>query len=182
MARKIVFEGGQVHRGGGATEIPNPLYSNRVQPQHIDEHEKMSGHSKWSSIKRKKAITDAKRGVKFTKLIREITVAARTGGGDPNGNARLRIAIDAARAENMPADNMERAIKKGTGELEGEVSSCRDIHDQFHVGPINRSILGWFDGTNVELIVDIPAGGDFGGTLVQDATGERLLHNDPLLG
>ncbi len=79
----------------------------------------MSGHSKWSSIKRKKAITDAKRGVKFTKLIREITVAARTGGGDPDGNARLRIAIDAARAQNMPADNMERAIKKGTGELEG---------------------------------------------------------------
>jgi len=79
----------------------------------------MSGHSKWSQIKRKKAVTDAKRGAKFTKLIREITVAARQGGGDPDGNARLRTAIDAARAENMPADNIERGIKKGTGELEG---------------------------------------------------------------
>jgi YebC/PmpR family DNA-binding regulatory protein len=79
----------------------------------------MSGHSKWSTIKRKKAITDAKRGAHFTKLIREITVAARTGGGDPDMNARLRLAIDAAKAGNMPADNVERAIKKGTGELEG---------------------------------------------------------------
>jgi YebC/PmpR family DNA-binding regulatory protein len=79
----------------------------------------MAGHSKWSQIKRKKAVNDAKRGVKFTKLIREITVAARQGGGDPDGNARLRTAIDAARAENMPQENIERAIKKGTGELEG---------------------------------------------------------------
>jgi YebC/PmpR family DNA-binding regulatory protein len=79
----------------------------------------MSGHSKWSQIKRKKAITDAKRGAHFTKLIREITVAARTGGGDPEMNARLRLAIDSAKAGNMPADNIERAIKKGTGELEG---------------------------------------------------------------
>ncbi|MGD8726215.1 MAG: YebC/PmpR family DNA-binding transcriptional regulator [Gemmatimonadales bacterium] len=79
----------------------------------------MAGHSKWKQIKRKKAVTDAKRGAKFTKLIKEITVAARDGGGDPAGNARLRTAIDAAKAENMPADNIERAIKKGTGELEG---------------------------------------------------------------
>ncbi len=79
----------------------------------------MAGHSKWKQIKRKKAVTDAKRGAKFTKLIKEITVAARDGGGDPAGNARLRAAIDSAKAENMPADNIERAIKKGTGELEG---------------------------------------------------------------
>jgi len=79
----------------------------------------MSGHSKWKSIKHKKAITDAKRGAKFTKLIKEITIAARQSGGDPAGNVRLRTAIDTAKAANMPADNIDRAVKKGTGELEG---------------------------------------------------------------
>jgi len=79
----------------------------------------MSGHSKWSSIKHKKAIVDAKRGKVFTKLIKEITVAARMGGGDPDANPRLRTAILAAKNENMPKDNLERAIQKGTGELEG---------------------------------------------------------------
>lgn len=79
----------------------------------------MSGHSKWAGIKHKKAKVDAQRGRVFTKLIREITVAARVGGGDPGGNPRLRTAIQAAKAVNMPADNIERAIKKGTGELEG---------------------------------------------------------------
>lgn len=81
----------------------------------------MAGHSKWKQIKRKKAITDAKRGASWTKVIREITVAAKAGGGDPGGNPRLRTAIDAAKAVNMPADNIDRAIKKGTGELEGAV-------------------------------------------------------------
>jgi YebC/PmpR family DNA-binding regulatory protein len=79
----------------------------------------MSGHSKWSTIKHKKSAQDAKRGKIFTKLIKEITVAARLGGGDQEGNPRLRAAILAAKAENMPKDNIERAIKKGTGELEG---------------------------------------------------------------
>ena len=79
----------------------------------------MSGHSKWSTIKRKKGAADAKRGKIFTKLIREIIVSARMGGGDINANPRLRTAVMAARAENMPKDNIERAIKKGTGELEG---------------------------------------------------------------
>ena len=80
----------------------------------------MSGHSKWSSIKHKKGAADAKRGKIFTKLIKEITVAARMGGsGDPDANPRLRTAIAAAKSENMPKDNIERAIKKGTGELEG---------------------------------------------------------------
>ncbi|HET7585821.1 MAG TPA: YebC/PmpR family DNA-binding transcriptional regulator [Gemmatimonadaceae bacterium] len=79
----------------------------------------MAGHSKWKQIKHYKAAADAKRGALFTKLIREITVAARSGGGDPAGNPRLRTAIDAARAASMPKDNIERAIKKGTGELEG---------------------------------------------------------------
>jgi len=81
----------------------------------------MAGHSKWKQIKRKKAVADQKRGAAFTKVIREITVAAKQGGGDPAGNPRLRTAIDAAKAENMPQDNIERAIKKGTGELEGVV-------------------------------------------------------------
>ena len=79
----------------------------------------MAGHSKWKQIKHYKAATDAKRGALFTKLIREITIAAKTGGGDPAGNARLRVAIEAAKAKSMPKDNIERAIKKGTGELEG---------------------------------------------------------------
>lgn len=79
----------------------------------------MAGHSKWSNIKRKKEKEDAKRGKVFTKLSRQITVAAREGGGDPETNFRLRLAIDQARAANMPNDNIERAIKRGTGELEG---------------------------------------------------------------
>jgi len=79
----------------------------------------MSGHSKWSTIKRRKGEQDAKRGKLFTKVIKEITIAARTGGGDPDANPRLRRAVDLARSVNMPADNVSRAIKKGTGELEG---------------------------------------------------------------
>jgi YebC/PmpR family DNA-binding regulatory protein len=79
----------------------------------------MSGHSKWHSIKHKKGALDAKRGKLFTKLIREMTIAARIGGGDPDSNPRLRTAVDKAKASNMPADNIKRAIQKGTGELEG---------------------------------------------------------------
>jgi YebC/PmpR family DNA-binding regulatory protein len=79
----------------------------------------MAGHSKWKQIKHYKAAADAKRGAQFTKLIREITVAAKQGGGDPGGNPRLRTAIENARAASMPKENIERAIKKGTGELEG---------------------------------------------------------------
>ena len=79
----------------------------------------MSGHSKWASIKHKKGAADAKRGKIFTKLIREITVAAREGGGNPEANPRLRFAIQQAKDANMPADNIERGVKKGTGELEG---------------------------------------------------------------
>ena len=79
----------------------------------------MSGHNKWSSIKHKKGAADAKRGKIFSRLIKEITVGARMGGGDVDGNARLRTAVAAAKAANMPKDNIDRAIKKGTGELEG---------------------------------------------------------------
>jgi YebC/PmpR family DNA-binding regulatory protein len=79
----------------------------------------MSGHSKWATIKRKKGATDAARGRLFTRLIKEITIAARDGGGNPDGNPRLRLAINTAKASNMPADNIKRAIQKGTGELPG---------------------------------------------------------------
>jgi YebC/PmpR family DNA-binding regulatory protein len=80
----------------------------------------MSGHSKWATIKHKKAATDAKRGRAFTKVIREITIAARVGGGDPDSNPRLRSAILAGKNENMPSENIERAILRGTGQIEGE--------------------------------------------------------------
>jgi YebC/PmpR family DNA-binding regulatory protein len=79
----------------------------------------MAGHSKWANIKHKKAAQDAKRGKIFTRLIKEITVAARLGGGDPNSNPRLRLAVDKAYEQNMPKDNVERAIKRGSGDLEG---------------------------------------------------------------
>jgi YebC/PmpR family DNA-binding regulatory protein len=79
----------------------------------------MAGHNKWKQIKRKKAVTDSRRASSWTKVIREITISAKAGGGDPNGNPRLRTAIDAAKAVNMPNENIDRAIKKGTGELEG---------------------------------------------------------------
>lgn len=81
----------------------------------------MSGHSKWASIKHKKAVVDARRGKTFTKLIRELTSAARMGGGDPDTNPRLRTAVTTAKNANMPADTIQRAVKKGTGELPGEV-------------------------------------------------------------
>jgi YebC/PmpR family DNA-binding regulatory protein len=98
----------------------------------------MSGHSKWSSIKHKKAATDAKRGKIFTKLIKEITVAARSGGGDESANPRLRTAILAAKSENMPKDNIERAIKKGTGELEG-VNYEESIYEGY--GPGGAAVM-----------------------------------------
>jgi len=79
----------------------------------------MSGHSKWATIKRKKAATDSARGKVFTKIIKEITISSRDGGGDPDANPRLRLAIQTAKSSNMPQDNITRAIKKGTGELEG---------------------------------------------------------------
>lgn len=81
----------------------------------------MSGHSKWSTIKRKKASTDAKRGQVFTRIARELSIVAREGGGDPDSNFRLRLVMDKAKQANMPKDNIERAIKRGTGELKGEV-------------------------------------------------------------
>lgn len=96
----------------------------------------MSGHSKWSTIKHKKGAADAKRGKVFTKIIKEITLAARLGGGDIEGNARLRQAIAAAKTENMPKDNIEKAIKKGTGELEGGAAYEEVIYEGYGPGGV----------------------------------------------
>ncbi len=98
----------------------------------------MAGHSKWKQIKRKKAVTDARRAQSWTKVIREITIAAKAGGGDPGGNPRLRTAIDAAKAVNMPNDNIDRAVKKGTGELAG--SSYEEVTYEGY-GPGGAAIL-----------------------------------------
>ncbi|RZB37919.1 MAG: hypothetical protein SRB2_00626 [Desulfobacteraceae bacterium Eth-SRB2] len=125
----------------------------------------MSGHSKWSSIKHKKGATDAKRGKVFTKLIKEITVAARFGGGDPAANPRLRTAIQAAKSENMPKDNIERAIKKGTGELEG-VNYEESIYEGYGPGGAAIFIESLTDNKN-RAVADIrhiltKAGGNLG--------------------
>jgi YebC/PmpR family DNA-binding regulatory protein len=98
----------------------------------------MSGHNKWSSIKHKKGLADAKRGQAFTKVIKEISIAAKLGGGDPDTNARLRTAVLKARGANMPKDNIDRAIKKGTGELEGV--SYQDVMYEAY-GPGGVAIL-----------------------------------------
>ncbi|MDZ4258241.1 MAG: YebC/PmpR family DNA-binding transcriptional regulator [Gemmatimonadales bacterium] len=113
----------------------------------------MSGHSKWSTIKRKKAVTDARRASSWTKLIREITVAAKAGGGDPSANARLRKAIDDAKAANMPGDNIDRAIKKGTGELEG-VSYEEFTYEGYAAGGVAILIDGSTDNPN-RTVADI---------------------------
>ncbi|MEZ4415389.1 MAG: YebC/PmpR family DNA-binding transcriptional regulator [Gemmatimonadota bacterium] len=107
----------------------------------------MAGHSKWAQIKRKKAVIDAKRGKVFTKLIREITVAAREGGGHAEFNPRLRLAIDTAKAANMPADNIERAIKRGTGELEG-VSYEEIVYEGYGPGGVALYIQTLTDNQN----------------------------------
>ncbi|HKG93156.1 MAG TPA: YebC/PmpR family DNA-binding transcriptional regulator [Gemmatimonadaceae bacterium] len=107
----------------------------------------MAGHSKWKQIKHYKAAADAKRGAMFTKLIREITVAAKAGGGDPGGNPRLRTAIDAAKAASMPKDNIERAIKKGTGELEG-VDYSEVLYEGYGPGGVALMIQAVTDNPN----------------------------------
>jgi YebC/PmpR family DNA-binding regulatory protein len=107
----------------------------------------VSGHNKWSQIKRKKGVADAKRGALFTKLIREITVAAREGGGSPDANARLRLAVDAARSASMPSENIERAIKRGTGDLEG-VSYEAITYEGYGPGGVALIIDCLTDNTN----------------------------------
>jgi YebC/PmpR family DNA-binding regulatory protein len=107
----------------------------------------MAGHSKWKQIKHYKAAADAKRGALFTKLIREITVAAKAGGGDPGGNPRLRTAIEAARAASMPKENIDRAVKKGTGELEG-VEYSEILYEAFGPGGVALMIQAVTDNPN----------------------------------
>jgi YebC/PmpR family DNA-binding regulatory protein len=107
----------------------------------------MSGHSKWSTIKHRKAATDARRGKLFTKLLREITVAARMGGGDPKANPRLRSALVEARSGSVPGDTIDRAIKKGTGELEGE-SYEEVIYEGYGPGGVAILVEGMTDNRN----------------------------------
>ena len=122
----------------------------------------MSGHSKWSTIKHKKAANDAKRGKLFTRLIKELTISARLGGGDPESNPRLRTAVGAAKTANMPSDNIKRAIQKGTGELPGVtyeevvyegygpggVAIYVDTHDRqsdaYHAGDASSVCQAWW--------------------------------------
>ena len=107
----------------------------------------MSGHSKWSTIKHKKGAADAKRGKVFTKILKEITVAARLGGGDVNANPRLRLAVDQAKGSNMPKDNWERAIKKGTGELEG-VTYEEVVYEAYGPGGVAILVEAMTDNKN----------------------------------
>jgi YebC/PmpR family DNA-binding regulatory protein len=126
----------------------------------------MAGHSKWKQIKHYKAATDAKRGAMFTKLIREITVAAKFGGGDPAGNPRLRTAIDNAKAQSMPKENIERAVLKGTGELEG-VDYVEVVYEAYGPGGVALMIQALTDNatrTVAEIRAKLSRGGGNLGT------------------
>ncbi|MBX9928029.1 MAG: YebC/PmpR family DNA-binding transcriptional regulator [Gemmatimonadaceae bacterium] len=126
----------------------------------------MAGHSKWKNIKHYKAAADAKRGAKFTKLIREIMVAAKQGGGDPDGNPRLRTAIENGRAQSLPKDNIERAIKKGTGELEG-VDYTEVLYEAYGPGGVALMIQALTDNptrTVAEIRAKLSRGGGNLGT------------------
>jgi YebC/PmpR family DNA-binding regulatory protein len=127
----------------------------------------VSGHSKWSTIKHKKAALDAKRGKAWSKVARAVTIAAKTGGGNPNDNPRLRLAVDKAKAVNMPKDTIEKAIKKGTGELEGE--SYEDVlYEGYGPGGVAVMCRAMTDNRNrtsaeIKKIFDL-AGGNLGPT------------------
>src|SRR5690554_2316879 len=115
--------------GSASSTIPSPS-PGRCKAANTSECSDMAGHSKWANIRFRKGAQDAKRGKIFTKLIREITIAARSGGGDPAANPRLRLAIEKAKAQSMPKDNMERAIKRGTRSEErrvGKECRCRGV-------------------------------------------------------
>jgi|SRR5688572_16614511 len=121
----------------------------------------MAGHSKWKQIKHYKAATDAKRGAMFTKLLREITVSAKAGGGDPDGNPRLRTAIENAKAQSCPKENIERAIKKGTGELEG-VDYVEVLYEAYGPGGVALMIQALTDNptrTVAEVRAKLSRGG-----------------------
>ena len=126
----------------------------------------MSGHNRWSKLKHKKGAEDAKKGKAFTKISKELTVAARMGGGDPTGNPRLRLAIDKARAAMMPSDTVTRAIKKGTGELEGsEVQEL--VYEGYGPGGVAFIVEVATDNTNRSSSETSTSDRGAGGTLVR---------------
>lgn len=127
----------------------------------------MSGHSKWSTIKRKKAANDAKRGKVFTKILKEVTVAARLGGSDPEGNPRLRAALQDARASNVPKDNIDRAIKKGTGDLDG-VSFEEVLYEGYGPGGVAVMVETMTDNRNRTVGEVRHIFSKYGGNLGQD--------------
>ncbi|MBI1911646.1 MAG: YebC/PmpR family DNA-binding transcriptional regulator [Deltaproteobacteria bacterium] len=129
----------------------------------------MSGHSKWANIKHKKAKTDAKKGKVFTKLVKEIMVAAKTGGSDINGNPRLRLAVDKAKAENLPADNIERAIKKGAGELQN-VTYEEGTYEGYGPGGVAVLVDFMTDNRNRTASEVRHAFSSFGGSLGQSGS------------
>ena len=140
----------------------------------------MSGHSKWHSIKHKKGAADAKRGKIFTGIIKEITVAARIGGGDPDGNPRLRTIIDKAKAVNMPAENIKRAIQKGTGELPGQAYEDA-IYEGF--GPSGVAVLveAVTDNKNRTVSEIRHVFGKYGGNLGQTGSVSHLFQKKGLI-
>ncbi|MFQ5442842.1 MAG: YebC/PmpR family DNA-binding transcriptional regulator [Thermodesulfobacteriota bacterium] len=129
----------------------------------------MSGHSKWANIKHKKARSDAKRGKVFSKLVKELTVAARMGGSDPAGNPRLKAAIDKAKSENMPSDNIERAVKKGAGELDG-VTYEEGVYEGYGPGGVAVLVEYMTDNRNRTASDVRHLFSKFGGTLGQNGS------------
>ena len=140
----------------------------------------MSGHSKWHSIKHKKAKVDAQRGKIFTRLIKELTVAARMGGGDPDANARLRSAVAAAKAANMPADNIDRAIKKGTGELPG-VSYEEITYEGYGPGGVAIMVDAMTDNKNRTVAEIRHMMGKHGGNLGANGCVSYLFHKKGII-
>ncbi|MEF8792735.1 YebC/PmpR family DNA-binding transcriptional regulator [Thiohalorhabdus sp.] len=140
----------------------------------------MAGHSKWANIKHRKAAQDAKRGKIFTRLIKEITVAARMGGGDPEANSRLRQAVDKALANNMPKDNIDRAIKRGTGELEG-VSYEEATYEGYAPGGVAVLVEAMTDNKNRTVSEIRNSFSKHGGNLGENGCAEHLFHKVGML-
>lgn len=140
----------------------------------------MSGHSKWSSIKHKKAATDSKRGKLFGKIIKEITVAARMGGGDQSANPRLRTAVLSAKSANMPSDNIDRAIKKGTGELPG-VSYEEIVYEGYGPGGVAILIEAMTDNKNRTVSEIRALLGKHGGSMGETGCVGWMFHKKGLL-
>src|SRR4029078_196563 len=140
----------------------------------------MAGHSKWKQIKHYKAATDAKRGAQFTKLIREITMAAKLAGGDPAGKPRLRTAIYAAKAASMPKENIERAIKKGTGDLEG-VTYVEVTYEGYGPGGVAMLVQAVTDNRNPTLTAVRNVIEKHGGNLASSGAVTWMFHKRGLL-